>query len=124
MAFVAATAGRGAASKGAASRGAARRKPAAAGGRTKAEQQREAIQAIKDARPPTAETPAETPAEPSTTSQGSARPVFRLEPPDAVGAGSGAVLGVLAWVVAVNYIKGGVPQVKQLLRAKFLNKTE
>lgn len=140
MAFVAATAGRGAAA-GAASRGAgtraagARRSAGArsAGAGTTAEQQREAIEQIKQdgaARRAAAEQeaaaakPDDQLAETPATSSKKEPPVFRLQPPDAVGSGSGAVLGVLAWVVAVNYLRGGVPQVKQLLRAKFLNRVE
>jgi hypothetical protein len=34
------------------------------------------------------------------------------------------VLGLMAWTVAVNYLAGGVPQVRRLLAAKFLNKTD
>jgi hypothetical protein len=37
--------------------------------------------------------------------------------------GGGFVLGVMGWVLFRNYLEGGVPQVKRLLAAKFLNKT-
>jgi hypothetical protein len=50
--------------------------------------------------------------------------VAKLDRVDGVHSGSGFVLGLLAWVVAANYLQGGMPQVKQLLRAKFLNKTK
>ena len=32
------------------------------------------------------------------------------------------LLGVLVWALTVNYLRGGPPQVKGWLRAKFLNK--
>ena len=35
---------------------------------------------------------------------------------------SGFVLGALAWILVIQYLNGGVPGVKNWLRAKFLNK--
>jgi hypothetical protein len=43
--------------------------------------------------------------------------------PEPAPAGAGIVLGVLVWAVARSYIEGGVPRVRKLLRAKFLNQT-
>jgi hypothetical protein len=40
-----------------------------------------------------------------------------------VNDGAGFVLGVLAWVLTVQYLQHGVPGVKAWLRAKFLNRT-
>lgn len=42
---------------------------------------------------------------------------------DPVHTGSGAVLGVLVFVVFRNYLEGGMPQVRRWGAAKFLNKT-
>jgi hypothetical protein len=42
---------------------------------------------------------------------------------DAFHSGSGFVLGLVVWVVAKNYLDGGVPQVRRLLKAKFFNQT-
>jgi hypothetical protein len=39
-------------------------------------------------------------------------------------AGGGFLLGTIGYVVALTYLRGGSAGVKQLLRAKFLNKTE
>jgi len=35
--------------------------------------------------------------------------------------GASLVLGVLAWVLTVNYLRGGMPQVKRWIAAKFVN---
>jgi hypothetical protein len=86
---------------------------------TSAEQQREAIEAIKGQRKATEESAA---AEESSAEK--APPTFRLERAEPAPAGAGIVLGVLLWAVAITYIRGGTPQVKTLLRAKFLNKTD
>ncbi len=40
-----------------------------------------------------------------------------------VNDGSGFVLGVLAWLLTVQYLRGGTAGVKAWLRAKFLNQT-
>jgi hypothetical protein len=50
--------------------------------------------------------------------------VVRMERPEPAPTGAGAVLGVLVWALALNYLHGGTPQVRQFLRAKFLNKTD
>jgi len=36
--------------------------------------------------------------------------------------GAGLLLGVFAWAVALQYFRGGMPQVQKFLAAKFLNK--
>lgn len=105
---------------------------AGSGGTPTKQQQIDGIQAIKDARP--AETPAGPPGTPPAPAQREAPSWLtdnRGAPswwgvPDGVSAanaGGGFVLGLALWVVGVNYLRGGVPQVKQLLRAKFLNQT-
>lgn len=53
--------------------------------------------------------------------KGRPSPVRGMEP---ASSGAGFVLGLLVWTVAVNYVQGGVPQVRRLLAAKFLNKTD
>jgi hypothetical protein len=60
---------------------------------------------------------------PDTASSSKAAPLFVVGKAAPVQTGGGAVLGVMAWVVFRNYLEGGVPQVKRLLAAKFLNKT-
>jgi len=40
-----------------------------------------------------------------------------------VNDGAGFVLGLLAWVLTMQYIRGGPDGVKAWLRAKFLNQT-
>jgi len=40
-----------------------------------------------------------------------------------VNDGAGFILGLLAWVLTMQYIRGGQAQVKAWLRAKFLNQT-
>jgi len=37
--------------------------------------------------------------------------------------GAGLLLGIFAWAVALQYFRGGMPQVREFLAAKFLNKT-
>jgi hypothetical protein len=126
VAFVAAAgtgaragAGRAAAGRAGAGRAAAKpkpaAKPAAGDAATSAEQQREAIEAIKDAREE---------ASPPAGDDTSRAPSVRMGRPEPAPAGAGLVLGVLAWAIALNYIRGGVPQVRKLLRAKFLNQTD
>ncbi|WP_154793298.1 hypothetical protein [Occultella kanbiaonis] len=41
----------------------------------------------------------------------------------AARAGGNVLLGTLAYVLALTYMRGGAPAVKQLLAAKFLNRT-
>jgi hypothetical protein len=45
----------------------------------------------------------------------------RWEP---TSSGAGFLLGLGVWVVARNFIEGGMPQVRRLLKAKFLNQVE
>jgi hypothetical protein len=40
-----------------------------------------------------------------------------------VNDGAGFILGLLAWVLTMQYIRGGRDGVKAWLRAKFLNQT-
>jgi len=35
--------------------------------------------------------------------------------------GAGLILGVITWIVAIQYLEGGMSQVQKWLRAKFLN---
>jgi hypothetical protein len=42
----------------------------------------------------------------------------------AVSTGSGFLLGVFAWAVGLAYLRGGAPEVRRFMAAKFLNKTE
>lgn len=132
MAFVAApaaeaVAGRAAAGKAARAAGgkaAARRAPAR--GVNKLERDRSAIQAIKDARP--AEPPADQPVEtvaPAPTSSGAGAAVSGLfSDVRPSGAGGGLVLGSLAYIVGLTYLRSGRAGVKALLRAKFLNRVD
>jgi hypothetical protein len=64
---------------------------------------------------PSAPPPAEAPASPGGPS---------LPMPAAASTGSGFLLGVFGWALAVAYLNGGKPAVKKFLAAKFLNKTE
>jgi hypothetical protein len=48
----------------------------------------------------------------------------RLDDHRAAHTGSGVVLGVIGWALALNFLQGGMPQVRKLLRAKFLNQTD
>ena len=48
---------------------------------------------------------------------------FGLDKLQPASSGAGFVLGLVAWAVAINYMQGGLPQVKRLAAAKFLNKT-
>ena len=99
-------------------RAAARRAPA--GGPSKLDRDRAAIQAIKDARREPAEEQS-TPA-PAPTSSGAGVAVPAM--PAAVSTGSGFLLGVFAWALGLAYLRGGAPEVKRFMAAKFLNKTE
>lgn len=113
-----AAAGR-AAGKAAGGKAAARRAPA--GGLSKLERDRAAIQAIKDARPP-AEPAEPAPAAPAPTSPGAgAAAPWRLEPIRLPDAGGGLVLGGLAYVLGLTYLRSGRTGVKALLKAKFFN---
>jgi hypothetical protein len=48
---------------------------------------------------------------------------FRLEPVRPRSSAAGFVLGLGAWALAVNMLRGGPDQVRRFLAAKFLNKT-
>jgi hypothetical protein len=106
-----ARAGAGAAARGGAGKAAAGK--AATG--SKAAQQAEAIQAIKDARP------ADKPAGDVDDQSGRQLPSITVNTKG--GTGGGFVLGMLVYAVGLTYLRGGKPAVKQLLRAKFLNDT-
>lgn len=62
--------------------------------------------------PPGGGTPAPAPA---------AAPLFQMPKATAAHTGGGFVLGLIAWAVGLNYLQGGMPQVRRLARAKFLN---
>jgi hypothetical protein len=96
---------------------ASRRSPA---GDPNLERDRAAVQAIKDAREPEPE-PASTPA-PAPTSSGAGAGLPAM--PAAVSSGSGFLLGVFAWALGLAYLRGGAPEVRRFMAAKFLNKTE
>jgi hypothetical protein len=133
-------AGAGAAAKSGASRTAATRAGgrAAATSSSTAAQQRDAIQAIKDARP------AEPPAAPPATSTGStgstgsgssgrrelpgvltdqrgAPQAFRIDGLRAANTGGGFVLGAFVYVIGLTYLRGGKPAVQRWFKAKFFN---
>lgn len=72
----------------------------------------------------------------SSTSSGPSTPKFMTNPDGSPGwwpkqggaqrtanAGGGFLLGTFGYVLALTYLRGGSAGVKQLLRAKFLNKT-
>lgn len=117
---------------------AARPGAANAGAATGAAAQKAAISKIKAARP-TPSAPGATPQPaaavrstsnrrpprlPSAlTDQRGAPAAFRRfrDPVRAANAGGGFALGLMVYVVALNYLEGGKPQVNAWLRAKFLN---
>ena len=124
----------GAARAGAGSAARRRAGTAAAGNPGLVEKQRAAIQAIKDARPPSMDDqPKPKPApvvdehqdddagESSRTGERRRPQLPHITVNTRGGAGGGFVLGMLAYVVGLTYLRGGKPAVKQLLRAKFLN---
>jgi hypothetical protein len=119
---VAGRAAAGKAAKAAGGKAAARRAPA--GGLSKLERDRAAIQAIKDARP-AEQPPATDTTAPAPTPPGAGAAVSRvfsdIQPS---GAGGGLVLGALAYVLGLTYLRSGRAGVKALLRAKFLNKVD
>jgi len=106
-------------------RAAARRAPA--GGPSKLDRDRAAIQAIKDARAPEpepepeAEDPAPAAAVPSPTSPGDGPSLPGL---GAAATGSGFLFGVFAWAVGLAYLRGGAPEVRRFMAAKFFNKVD
>ena len=66
---------------------------------------------------PAVSTPAPAP---TSSGAGAAAPAM----PAAVSTGSGFLLGVFAWALGLAYLRGGAPEVKRFMAAKFLNKTE
>jgi septal ring-binding cell division protein DamX len=91
---------------------------------SRAAQQRQAIEDMKASRPapahpmvPTA--PAGTVPSPSSPGGGPS-----LQLPGAAATGSGFLLGLFAWALALAYLRGGPAEVRKFLRAKFLNDPE
>ena len=127
------------AAKAAGNRTAASKTGAKVVGGQSAAQQRAAIDRIKANRAPEPvdqaddDAPASTAA--SSTSKGGSRPslpdaltdqrgapkAFRTDPVRAANVGGGFVLGAMAHVLALAYLRGGKDGVKRLLRAKFFN---
>lgn len=60
-------------------------------------------------------------ASPSPASPGGGLPSVPM--PAVASTGSGFLLGVFAWALGLAYLRGGSPEVKKFLAAKFLNKT-
>lgn len=102
--------------------GAAKRRPGSAA------VHRAQIDQIKARRPDPAMKvqPEDNPAHPSnnvpTVTEPKPEPSRVFTSMDPVHTGSGFVLGTLAWVVFMNYLRGGMPQVRRWGSAKFLNK--
>jgi hypothetical protein len=103
-----------------------------------AEQQRRQIDKIKAKRPkrppgsgstpatppeqiPTTEELQQRQANPPPASPGGGFSVPAV--PAAAQTGSGFLLGVLVWAGALAYLRGGLPEVRRLAAAKFLNRT-
>jgi hypothetical protein len=78
---------------------------------SKAAQQRQAIEDVKARRAP-------DPASPASPGGGFSVPAI----PAAVSTGSGFLLGVGAWAIGLAYLRGGAPEVRRFLAAKFFNK--
>jgi hypothetical protein len=98
---------------------AARRAPA---GDPNLERDRAAIQKIKDAREPEPDdTPAPAATVPPPTSPGGG---LSLPGMGAAATGSGFLFGVFAWALGLAYLRGGSPEVRRFMAAKFLNKVE
>jgi hypothetical protein len=120
----AARAGAGAAARGGAGKAAAGKTAGKAAG--SAAQHAEGIQAIKDARPVTEGSGGSASGEQEAARaragvMSGPRSLPSITVNTRGGAGGGFVLGMLAYVVGLTYLRGGKPAVKQLLRAKFLN---
>lgn len=83
--------------------------------------QRDSIEKIKASRPtdPPAPAPSSAPAPAVTASGGPSLPVM----PAAAQTGSGFLLGLVAWAFGLAYLRGGIPEVRRLAAAKFLNVT-
>jgi len=106
--------------------------PGMSGGQVNSELQRrrqeaaERSAARKTSGPPASPSPA--PAAPSTTAPAAPAPTSSgagLSMPAPVSAaastGGGVLLGVGAWAVGLAYLRGGLPEVRKFLAAKFLN---
>lgn len=52
-----------------------------------------------------------------------AAPLFVMPQADKWHTGSGLVLGAVGWVLFMNFMQGGMPQVRRWGAAKFLNRT-
>lgn len=105
-----------------------RRRPPAADPRvtapgSKAAQQRQAIEKIKASRPaqPPVSPATESPA-PTSSGTGPSAPALPAGTTAAASTGSGFLLGVIAWALALNYLQGGLPQVRKFAAAKLFNK--
>lgn len=100
------------------------RRPAADPRRTapgsKAAQQRQAIEQIKDQRPPEPAPEPQAPASPAPLSPGAGPSMPVLPAP--VQTGSGLLLGVFVWALGLAYLHGGSAGVKKFMAAKFFNK--
>jgi hypothetical protein len=88
---------------------------------SKAAQQRQAIEDVKARRAPDpAPVAPPAPESPSPASPGGGFSVPAI--PAAVSTGSGFLLGVGAWAIGLAYLRGGAPEVRRFLAAKFFNK--
>jgi hypothetical protein len=72
--------------------------------------------------PPPADPNAPPRAAPAPTSSGAG---LSIPAPVAAAAGTGGgfLLGLFGWALGLAYLRGGSPEVRKLLAAKFLNKT-
>lgn len=87
-----------------------------------AARQRQAVEDIKarrPAEPAPAPQPEPTSPPPASPGGGPSLPVL----PAAAQTGSGFLLGLFAWACGLAYLRGGAPEVKRFLAAKFFNKT-
>jgi hypothetical protein len=106
---------------------------AAGGGAGKAAQQRQQIDAIKAKRKPepaapsgpAPTSPGAGPALPDSLTDNRGAPSWwgKPDPVAAGNAGGGFALGLLAYALALTYLRGGMPAVKALAAAKLFNKT-
>lgn len=89
-----------------------------------AARQRQSIEDIKARRKPepAAAATSSAPAAPAPSSSG---PGLSMPAPVAAAAGTGGgfLLGLFGWALGLAYLRGGSDGVKQLMLAKFLNKT-
>jgi hypothetical protein len=68
---------------------------------------------------PAAQPPTQPPPRPDPAPTSSTRSTW--SPAGPVDDGAGVLLGLLAWVVTLAYLDRGLPGVRDLLRAKFIN---